>query len=364
MSAADPDAAPVADDELDALFAQFPSAGRVILAVSGGVDSTALMLLAQRWRQCKAQGPELVVATVDHGLRTGSRHEAERVGALARTLDLPHELLAWTGAKPLTGIEAAAREARYALLATCADRCGAAHLALAHTLDDQAETVLMRLAAGSAPAGLAGMRSRETRDALTLLRPLLGVRKQRLVATLEGAGIAWSEDPSNSDQSFARARLRTARAALAREGLTPERLARLAQRMARYEDVVAAEAQAARELMRHPDRPARLNGTALAAMPEELALRVLAAEIRDATGASGKASHPARLNRLEALWAELQPALVAGRPAKRTLGGALIAVDADRSVLVAPAPPRRAPATAGGTSKGPRARSPRPAGVT
>jgi tRNA(Ile)-lysidine synthase len=366
VRAADPQAAPLADDELDLLFSLFPAAGRVILAVSGGADSTALMLLAHRWRTQRAQGPDLLVATVDHGLRAGSRGEAERVSALARELGLPHELLPWKGAKPSTGIEAAAREARYALLAGLARQSGAAHLALAHTLDDQAETVLMRLAAGSAPAGLAGMRSRETRDGLLLLRPFLGVRKERLVATLQRAGIAWSEDPTNADQNFARARLRGARAALAREGLTPERLARLARRMARYEDVVAGGAQAAREVLRHPDRPARLNGAALAAVPEELALRVLAAEIRDSVGGRDKDSRPARLHRLEALWTDLRPALMAGHHAKRTLGGALITVDPDRSVLITRAPPRRSKAVRSG-GKRPETtatRSPRAAGVT
>jgi tRNA(Ile)-lysidine synthase len=366
VPAVDPHAAPVADDELDALFALFPAADRVVLAVSGGADSTALMLLAHRWRTRRAQGPDLVVATVDHALRAGSRGEAERVCAMARALGLPHELLTWTGAKPSTGIEAAAREIRYGLLAGFARRRGAAHLALAHTLDDQAETVLMRLAAGSAPAGLAGMRSRETRDGLALLRPLLGIRKERLVATLRRAGIAWTEDPTNADQNFARARLRGARAALAREGLTPERLARLAQRMARYEDVVAGGAQAAREMMRHPDRPARLNGAALAAVPEELALRVLAAEIGDIVGGRDKGSHPARLHRLEALWADLRPALMAGHRARRTLGGALITVDTDCSVLITRAPPRRAkaPAAAANAAKGLQTRSPHPAEVT
>jgi tRNA(Ile)-lysidine synthase len=366
VPAVDPHPAPVTDDELDTLFALFPCAGRVILAVSGGADSTALMLLAHRWRTRRTQGPDLVVATVDHALRAGSRGEAERVCALARALGLPHELLTWTGAKPSTGIEAAARDARYALLNGFAGECAATHLALAHTLDDQAETVLMRLAAGSAPAGLAGMRSRETRDGLTLLRPLLDVRKERLIATLQRAGIAWTEDPTNLDRSFARARLRGARAVLAREGLTPERLARLAHRMARYEDVVAGGAQAAREMMRHPDRPARLNGAALAAVPEELALRVLAAEIRDIVGGRDKGSHPVRLHRLEALWTDLRPALVAGRHAKRTLGGALITVDADRSVLITRAPPRRgkAAAAAGSAAKRPQIRSPRPAGLS
>jgi tRNA(Ile)-lysidine synthase len=343
--AANPDATAVADDELESLFAFFPPAGRLILAVSGGADSTALLVLAHRWRTGRAQGPELIVATVDHGLRAGSRAEAEQVCALAVKLGLPHELLRWTGAKPPAGIEAAARNARYALLAGFARQSGAAHLALAHTLDDQAETVLMRLAAGSAPGGLAGMRPKEMRDGVALLRPFLGIRKERLVATLRRDGIAWTEDPTNADPRFARARLRGASAVLAREGLTPERLARLAERMARYEDVVAGGAEAARELLRHPDRPARLNGGALVAVPTELALRVLAAEIREMAGDGDKGSHPVRLHRLEALWTNLHSAIVAEHHAKCTLGGALITVDPDRSVLITRAPARRAKAS-------------------
>src|SRR5262249_54422743 len=110
------------------------------------------MLLAHRWQRRRVHGPDLVVATVDHGLRTGSRAEAKAVGAVARRLGLAHEILAWRGTKPKAGIEAAARSARYRLLADLAQRLGAEAIATAHTLDDQAETVLMRLAAGSGPA--------------------------------------------------------------------------------------------------------------------------------------------------------------------------------------------------------------------
>jgi tRNA(Ile)-lysidine synthase len=366
VPAADPQAAPVADDELESLFALFPPSGRVILAVSGGADSMSLMVLAHRWRIGRAQGPDLIVATVDHGLREGSRADADQVCAVADKLGLAHEVLTWIGAKPLTGIEAAAREARYALLANFAERCGAMHLSLAHTLDDQAETVLMRLAAGSAPAGLAGMRAKEMRGGLALLRPFLALRKPRLVATLRRAGVAWTEDPTNADPRFARARLRGASAVLAREGLTPERLAKLAERMARYEDVVVGGAGAARELLRHAERPARLNGSALAAVPEELALRALAAEICEVVGGRDKGSHPLRLHRLEALWTDLRSAIVAGRHAKRTLGGALIVVDPDRSVLVTRAPARRAKAAAPPAYAGnaPAIRSPRHARPT
>src|SRR2546423_14186773 len=172
-----------------------PSCGRVILAVPGGADSTALLVLAARWRSACKKGPELIAATIDHRLRTGARREAEAVGALARRLGLRHETLTWTGKKPKTGIEAAARAARYRLLLDFARRAGADAIVTAHTLDDQAETVLMRFAAGSGPAGLAGMRPKDTREGVTLLRPFLSIRKRRLIATLEREGLAWSEDP-------------------------------------------------------------------------------------------------------------------------------------------------------------------------
>ena len=335
------DATAIAAREIAGLFASFPRSGRVILAVSGGADSTALMVLAKRWRARLIHGPQLVAATVDHGLRRGSRAEAEAVGALARRLGLRHELLRWRGAKPTTGIEAAARRARYRLLAGLARRIGAAALATAHTLDDQAETVLMRLAAGSGPAGLAGMRPRDVRHGVVLLRPFLGVRKGRLVATLGRAGIAWVEDPMNADPAFARPRLRAAGAVLAREGLTPERVARLAERMARYEQAVAAAAAAARTTIVDPRQPGRLDGRALLAAPEEVALRLLAGEIAACGPPCAAGAKPLRLQRLEALWRDLRAALADGRATRRTLAGALIAVDRDRCVRVSPAPARR-----------------------
>jgi tRNA(Ile)-lysidine synthase len=347
VSIADASAA-ISAREIAGLFASFPRSGRLILAVSGGADSTALMLLAQRWRGRRARGPELIAATVDHGLRPGARAEAKAVGALARRLGLRHEILPWRGAKPRSGIEAAAREIRYRLLTQLAQRLGAQAIATAHTLDDQAETVLMRLAAGSGPAGLAGMRPYDVRHGMVLLRPLLGVRKARLLATLTRAGIAWSEDPMNADPAFARARLRAAGAVLAREGLTPERMARLAERMARYEEVVAASVEAARRHIADPHRPGRLDGRALVALPEEVALRLLAGEIAGVPNCAGQRS--LRLHRLETLWRDLRDAIAAGRATKRTLGEALVTVDRQQAVLITSAPPRRAPARKAGTA--------------
>ena len=278
-------------------------------------------------RRCAATC-ELVAATVDHGLRAHSRAEAEAVGALAARLGLRHELLVWEGRKPATGIEAAARRVRYRLLGDLARRLAAFHVATAHTLDDQAETVLMRLAAGSGPAGLAGMRPAEMRHGVTLLRPFLTTPKGRLAATLERDGIGWSEDPMNADLAFARPRLRAARAVLEREGLTAERLGRLAQRMARCEAVVAGAAAAARESVRHPDRPAQLDGRALIGLPEELALRVLAAALAPAGHREEEhAASPIRLKRLETLWQDLRDAITDGRAIRRTLAGMLISVE-------------------------------------
>ncbi len=120
-----------------------------MLAVSGGPDSTALMVLAARWRQSLKVKPKLIAVTVDHGLRAESKREAAAVGRLARKLGLAHRTLRWTGAKPKTGLQQAARAARYRLLADAARKLSASHILTAHTLDDQAETVLIRMSAAA-----------------------------------------------------------------------------------------------------------------------------------------------------------------------------------------------------------------------
>ena len=153
--------APVSVSEAAALLADLSEAPILVLAVSGGPDSTALMWLAARWRARRTQGPKLIAVTIDHGLRKESAREALAVKRLARKLGVEHRTLRWTGRKPKTGIQEAARAARYRLLADAARKAGARHILTAHTLDDQAETVLFRLARGSGVAGLRGM-ARET----------------------------------------------------------------------------------------------------------------------------------------------------------------------------------------------------------
>ncbi len=159
MSAADAAAAarPVPAAEAAALFADLASTPAIVLAVSGGPDSMALLMLAARWRATRKRGPTLLAVTIDHGLRPESAREANQVKRLSRRLGVPHRTLRWIGNKPATGLQEKARQARYRLLADAATKAGASHVLTAHTLDDQAETVLMRLVRGSGITGLGGM---------------------------------------------------------------------------------------------------------------------------------------------------------------------------------------------------------------
>ncbi|MFC5066442.1 tRNA lysidine(34) synthetase TilS [Flaviflagellibacter deserti] len=325
---------PVTEEEAAALFQPLEGSVGVLAAVSGGADSTALLLLLARWSSNR--GLRLCAATIDHGLRPESGDEAEKVAALARLLGIDHRTLRWTGAKPVSSIEKAARTARYRLLMEYAAEIGALHLVTAHTLDDQAETVLMRLAAGSGPAGLAGMRPVSARGDLIHVRPLLGVPKTRLIATCDAAGVSWSEDASNADPRFARARLRAGRDVLDREGLTAERLAVLARRMARADVAIeqAVDNVWAGLAMSGPAQT-RIDGASFLALPEEIGLRMM---LR-AVGKHGDGTSE-RLKRGEALFDAVRDALQAGKSLGRTLGGARVAVSKGQ-LVISTAPPRR-----------------------
>jgi len=192
------DTAAVSAAEAAALLSILSQNPVVILAVSGGPDSTALMVLAARLRASCEHPAKLVAVTVDHRLRPESRREAAAVKRLARSLGIEHRTLRWMGRKPTTGLQQAARNARYRLLAEAARRAGARHVLTAHTLDDQAETVLFRLARGSGVSGLAGMGLiapvpvREGRGG-SLVRPLLRIPKARLIAMLKAAKVPYAE---------------------------------------------------------------------------------------------------------------------------------------------------------------------------
>src|SRR6476646_5048504 len=189
----DDDNSPISIADAKRLFADWKAAPAIVLAISGGPDSIALMWLAARWRRALARGPRLIAVTVDHGLRSEAAREARDVKRLARTLDLPHRTVRWTGAKPRTGLPAAARAARYRLLAQAARAHGATHVLTAHTRDDQAETLLMRMVGGSGIAGLAAMARESEKLVLRLARPFLNVSKSPHTARRKKAKIDFAD---------------------------------------------------------------------------------------------------------------------------------------------------------------------------
>ena len=341
----------VGDQEAGALFGGLEGLRGLVLAVSGGSDSTALLVIAARWAKgIKKQlnhAPKLIAVTVDHSLRTESAREAAAVKQLSRKLGIPHRTLRWRGKKPKTGLQEAARIARYRLLAQTAARVGYEHILTAHTLDDQAETVLFRLARGSGLTGLAGMAHASLIPAggdraVFLVRPLLPVSKARLIATLKIDGVGHIEDPTNRDPRFTRTRLRALMPHLANEGLDARSLARFAARMRRAEATIEFAVAAARAALtpgpwreRGPIvfETARFND-----LPAEVALRLLGRAIAH-SGDEG----PVELGKLEWLYEALRKSHL---PLRRTLAGALVTLGASR-LIVERAPPRRGRAARG-----------------
>lgn len=341
----DDDHSPISVQQAKGIFADWKAAPGIVLAVSGGPDSMALMWLAARWRRALTRGPKLLAVTVDHGLRPEAAREARDVKRLARELDLPHRTLRWTGAKPKAGLPAAARAARYRLLAQAAKASGATHILTAHTRDDQAETLLMRMLRGSGIAGLAAMARESEREGVWLARPLLDVPKSQLVATLNKAKVAFADDPTNRDAAYTRPRLRALMPALAAEGGDSRNLARLASRLARANAALEVLVDGAERYLALRDRNDAsrfgFDVSAFAGLPEEIRLRLLKRVI-DRVGHEGSAE----LGKLEALLTALDRAHLdranTGGPfrLKQTLAGAVIRLTGER-IHVDPAPPRR-----------------------
>jgi tRNA(Ile)-lysidine synthase len=243
----------------------------VVVGVSGGADSVALLLalvtLASMWRL------SLSVLYVDHGLRPDSSADGDFVRLIGARLGVP---VVVSNVRVGRGsVEAAARAVRYAALEAAADRAGASRVALGHTSDDQAETVLMRLLEGAGVRGLAGIPPVRGR----IIRPLIDARHRDAVAALQAAGLPWIEDPSNTDRKFFRNRVRHELLPLLGAAYEPAIVTRLtAVARAARRSVDALEETAARELDRLADRSAgalMLSRAALAALPPAVAAEVL-----------------------------------------------------------------------------------------
>ncbi|MDX2307460.1 MAG: tRNA lysidine(34) synthetase TilS [Hyphomicrobium sp.] len=308
----------------DALLAVLAPYESLVLAVSGGADSLALMHLVAEWRAADSHRQrQVAVATVDHRLREGSETEAARVKEMAAEIGFEHETLVWTGVKRQASIQRDAREARYALLTGFAgNRAAPAAIVTAHTADDQAETVLMRLARGSGLDGLAAMAlvraAGPIAPAIDIVRPLLSVTRAELEAFLRARGVTWIDDPSNADPRFERVRLREARPALDAIGLDVAPLTRTARRLGRARSALEAltDDLASSVVETHGGAYASIRVPKFMAAPEELRLRLLARLLT----AFGGVSSPPTMTELEDLTGRLEKV-----PACRvTLGGCLI----------------------------------------
>ena len=373
----------VSASEAKLLFSGLQAFPSLVLAVSGGPDSTALMLLAARWRDSLKTKPKLIAVTVDHGLRKESKREAAAVARLARGLRIMHRTLRWNGRKPVTGVQQAARAARYRLLGDAARKAGATHILTAHTLDDQAETVLIRMARGSGLTGLTAMAqvsplpvaqrapsprggegwgegARASRSdpphpnarsafdlspprrgeeaEIYVVRPLLSVPKSRLIATLRAAKTDYADDPSNRDPRFTRVRLRDLMGALAQEGLDARRLTQLARRLKRADAAIesAVDRAAAELAVESPDESSVvIEPRGFSELPSEVALRLLGRAIAR-VGDEG----PVELGKLEALKSALDACkITANGRFRRTLAGAIVTRNGQQ-LVVERAPPR------------------------
>ena len=292
--------------DLDALI---PDDARLGLAVSGGPDSLAMLLLAAAAR------PDMVeAATVDHALRAESRAEADMVASICADLGMSHRILTaeWDN-RPETAVQARARAERYRLLGLWAGERRLDALLTAHHLDDQAETFVMRLVRGAGVRGLAGMRpiARLPSGELPLVRPLLGWRRHQLEQLCTQAGLKPAVDPSNTDQSFERVRIRGALAGAA--WLDPAAIASSAANLAAADEALEwAVERVWREAVKFGDaaidyRPA--------GAPDEMRRRIVARIVDRLAGeGDGSQLRGAQLN-------QLVGALEAGRQA--TLRGVL-----------------------------------------
>jgi tRNA(Ile)-lysidine synthase len=303
----------------------WPASRRVALAVSGGADSLCLAYL------CAAWGAPFALI-VDHGLREAAADEAAATASRLDAMAVPRRILRLSGLHPGPALAERARAARYAALTEAARGLGMADLLLGHHRLDQAETLMLRQASGSGPAGLAGMAAIKEINDLRLVRPLLGVPPGALRATLRAAGIGWVNDPSNRDRAATRTRLR--QELNDGEG-AGQRVAALAAAAARHGGQrAAAEAAAAEALARQvalrPEGFAVLRG---ASLPEA----ALAALLRTLAGAPYAASR----RQLAGLAARLRPAVLAGVRllAAGRLGPGLLLVR-EEAAMAAPVPAR------------------------
>jgi tRNA(Ile)-lysidine synthase len=300
---------------------------RIAVALSGGSDSMALLHLTLDW--AGAQDIAVQALIVDHGLRAEAAEEARGVAALAIESGAEATVLRWNGPHPNTGIQDAARKARYALMTGWCEANGVTHLLLGHQMEDQAATVLMRVRRGSGVDGLSAMAQSSVRNGITLVRPLLEARREALRNWLTHRSIGWIEDPTNRLERYERNRLDRFLETESGEDDLVASLTMLARRQSQAAsalDRIAADQL--NQLRENDDNCIRLDRDAFMASPEEIRCRLLSLAVLEISG------QKPRLSAVEALSAAL---LDTG---KANAGGVLARLTKHALVITAE-PPRR-----------------------
>ncbi|MEM6901905.1 MAG: tRNA lysidine(34) synthetase TilS [Pseudomonadota bacterium] len=324
-------AEPLSAREFDQLLAEcgpLPAGARLAVGLSGGGDSSALTALLKQWAE--ANGATLTALIIDHKLRPGSDREAQATADYWRGQGLVVEVLTHDQAIPSSGIEEFARNIRWSLMTDWCAANDVTFLAIAHHAEDQAETLLMRLAKGSGVLGLAGMSARQGRhDGLTVIRPLLTVPRARLRAVCLQAGVPIVEDLANRDPRFQRTQLRDAADLLAGLGLAPDALGKTAARqreVAELIDQLVSDA-AAQTLQLDFDGAARLDRSVWMTLESPLVRRELLAR---AISAVGGREYPLPVEAAEGLAERLMLEQSDGE----TLGGCLIQPEGEDRLLL------------------------------
>ena len=257
---------------------------RLGVAVSGGSDSLGLLVLLDDWR--RSGGPDLCVVTVDHGLRPEATAEARQVGRICSQMGLSHDTLTWTGWDGRGNLPDQARRARYRLISDWARSQGIGHVAIGHTADDQAETVLMRLARQAGVDGLSGIPDRRIVDGVAFCRPALRIKREALRDVLRNRGVSWVEDPTNSDMRYDRVRARAVLQALAPLGIDTDDLSVVARQMRDASKTLYFYAgQAARQNVEVQHGDVLIARAAFDKLSEDIARRILSQTLKWIGGA-------------------------------------------------------------------------------
>ncbi len=313
-----PMAAPISNQQFSNIMnaIQLKAESRLCIAVSGGADSMCLLMLAQRW--CQENNHSLIAVTVNHGLRKEAKDEAASVKNWCKQLQCEHYTLDWKGKKPSSNIQSQAREIRYQLIQQFCQQQHIKHVLLAHHLQDQAETLLIRMMRGSGVSGLKGMESHSTIGNISLLRPLLSFTKEDILLTLNQLKQSFINDPSNENTRFLRVIIRNFINTIDRKNEVLKHIDRTAKHMQRADDFIQQQLLSFENdfVNSHPYGFVTIDKKAFQALHLELALRLVSKNIQHINGYSATP----RIDEIERLHLDL----LNESNSRLTLGGCVI----------------------------------------